>query len=258
MFGIKLFNGGSFAMIELKNVTVYYTNAESPALKTINLQLNEGEFVCVLGKSGAGKSTLIRCMNGLQQPTSGEVFWGSEPFTNKNKEQQRLIRREIGMIFQHFNLIPRLTVLQNALTGMFGYRSSLKNLLGLFSNVEIENAKRILGIVGLSEFENRRVEHLSGGQKQRVGIARALLQKPRVFLGDEPVASLDPGTANRLFSLLKDLHERHRLLSVMNLHDVELARQFASRIIALKNGEIIFDGKPEEFTKDIYENTYNS
>lgn len=245
-------------MIEMKNVTVYYPKAERPAIQTIDIQLNEGEFVCVLGKSGAGKSTLIRCMNGLQQPTTGEVIWNGEPFTEKNIEQQRLVRREVGMIFQHFNLIPRLTVLQNTLTGMFGYRSSVKNLLGIFSKEEIEHAKRVLGVVGLSEFENRRIEHLSGGQKQRVGIARALLQKPRVFLGDEPVASLDPGTANRIFSLLKELHDRHRLLSVMNLHDVELAKQFATRLIGLKNGEIIFDGKPVDFTQEIYKLTYHS
>jgi phosphonate transport system ATP-binding protein len=255
---MRYLNGGINVMIELKDVTVYYPNTNRPALKTVNLHLTEGEFVCVLGKSGAGKSTLIRCMNGLQQPTSGEVFLDGELFTNKNSEEQRLVRREIGMIFQHFNLIPRLTVLQNTLTGMFGYRSSLKNLLGIFSMEEIDQAKRVLGVVGLSEFESRRIEHLSGGQKQRVGIARALLQKPRVFLGDEPVASLDPGTANRILSLLKELHERHGLLSVMNLHDVELAKQFASRIIALKSGEIIFDGNSEEFTKEIYEQTYHS
>ncbi len=249
---------GGGEMIRLTDVTVYYPNTESPALSSVNLRFDEGEFVCVLGKSGAGKSTLIRCMNGLQQPTTGEVFWDGEPLTKRNNEQQRLVRREIGMIFQHFNLIPRLTVLQNTLTGMFGYRSSVKNLLGIFSKEEIDNAKRVLDVVGLSEFVNRRIEHLSGGQKQRVGIARALLQKPRVFLGDEPVASLDPGTANRIFLLLKELHDRHILLSVMNLHDVELAKQFATRLIALKNGEIIFDGKPEDFTQEIFKQTYHS
>ncbi|MEH7382236.1 phosphonate ABC transporter ATP-binding protein [Bacillus sp. JJ1533] len=245
-------------MIKLTDVTFYYPNADKPALSSVNLRFEEGEFVCVLGKSGAGKSTLIRCMNGLQQPTSGVVFWNNEPFSIKNEEEQRLIRREIGMIFQHFNLIPRMTVLQNTLTGTFGYRSSLKNLLGIFSAKEITHAKRVLSIVGLTEFENRRIEHLSGGQKQRVGIARALLQKPRVFLGDEPVASLDPGTANRIFSLLKELHNRHNLLSVMNLHDVELAKQFATRLIALKNGNIIFDGKPDGFTQEVFEQTYHT
>lgn len=245
-------------MIQLKDVSVYYPNTEIPALHSINLSFDEGEFICVLGKSGAGKSTLIRCMNGLQQPSTGEVYWDGQPLAQKNNEQQRLVRREIGMIFQHFNLIPRLTVLQNALTGMFGYRSSLKNLLGIFSREEIETAKRILGVVGLTELEHRRVEYLSGGQKQRVGIARALLQRPRVFLGDEPVASLDPGTSNRIISLLKELHERHNLLSVMNLHDVELAKRFASRIIALKDGVVIFDGNPQEFTTDLFEETYNT
>lgn len=245
-------------MIELKDVTVYYQNAKKPAIHSINLSFGEGEFVCVLGKSGAGKSTLIRCMNGLQKPTSGEVFWDRDPLTKKSKEQQRLIRREIGMIFQHFNLIPRLTVLQNVLTGMFGYRSSVKNLFGIFSKEEMNEAKRVLEVVGLLEYENRRIEHLSGGQKQRVGIARALVQKPRVFLGDEPVASLDPGTAIHIFTLIKELHERHNLLSVMNLHDVELAKKFATRIIALKDGVIIYDGNPIDFTEGIFKQTYHS
>ncbi|MFS0863775.1 phosphonate ABC transporter ATP-binding protein [Fredinandcohnia sp. 179-A 10B2 NHS] len=243
-------------MIELKNVSVYFPEAKHNALSSINLTLTEGEFICVLGKSGAGKSTLIRCLNGLQIPTSGEVFWNGEALSTKSNEDLRKVRREMGMIFQHFNLIPRLTVMQNVLTGMFGYRSSFKNLVGWFSKDEILEAQNVLSVVGLSDYQNRRVEKLSGGQKQRVGIARALLQKPRVFLGDEPVASLDPGTASRIFTLLDELHHRYHLLSIMNLHDVALAKQYATRILALKNGEIIFDGKPEEFTDEIYVKTY--
>lgn len=243
-------------MMELKNVSVYFPEGKSNALSSINLTLTEGEFICVLGKSGAGKSTLIRCLNGLQIPTSGEVYWNGEALSTKSNEDLRKVRREMGMIFQHFNLIPRLTVMQNVLTGMFGYRSSFKNLVGWFSRDEIQEAQNILSVVGLLDYQNRRVERLSGGQKQRVGIARALLQKPRVFLGDEPVASLDPGTANRIFTLLDELHHRYHLLSIMNLHDVALAKQYATRILALKNGELIFDGKPEEFTDEIYVKTY--
>ncbi|RBW69601.1 phosphonate ABC transporter ATP-binding protein [Bacillus taeanensis] len=243
-------------MIEIKNLSVHYQGANHPALSSINLTLEEGEFVCVLGKSGAGKSTLIRSMNGLQKPTDGDVYWNGKPLSKKSAEQTRLVRREMGMIFQHYNLIPRLTVMQNVLTGMFGYRSSVKNLVGWFSKEEIEQAKKVIADVELTNFADRKVEQLSGGQKQRVGIARALLQEPKVFLGDEPVASLDPGTSDRIFSLLKDIHQRHQLLSVINVHDVTLAKRYATRIIALKDGELIFDGKPGRFTDEVYEKTY--
>ncbi|MDF0725535.1 phosphonate ABC transporter ATP-binding protein [Cytobacillus sp. S13-E01] len=245
-------------MIELKNVSVRYPGTNNQALKAMNLTLKEGEFVCILGKSGAGKSTLIRCMNGLQKPTNGDVYWDRKPLSSMNSEEERKVRREMGMIFQHFNLIPRLTVLQNALTGMFGYRNTFKNLVGWFTKEEIAQAKQVIADVGLSDFIERRIEQLSGGQKQRVGIARALLQEPRVFLGDEPVASLDPGTANLIFTLLQELHQRHKLLTVINVHDVTLAKQYATRILALKNGELIFDGKPEEFSEEAYVDTYGA
>ncbi|MFT4414278.1 phosphonate ABC transporter ATP-binding protein [Fredinandcohnia humi] len=244
-------------MIEMKDVTVYFPQSKRHALHNVNLTLVEGEFICILGKSGAGKSTLIRCLNGLQKPTSGEIYWNHQPLSSKNKEQMRKVRREIGMIFQHFNLIPRLTVMQNVVTGMFGYRSSFKNLIGWFSEEEILQAQQVLSVVGLSEYKNQRIESLSGGQKQRVGIARALLQKPRVFLGDEPVASLDPGTATHIFSLVQELHQSHSHLTIMNLHDVDLAKRFATRILALRQGELIFDGKPEDFNQEIYDLTYD-
>ena len=170
----------------------------------------------------------------------------------------RLIRREMGMIFQHFSLIPRLTVMQNVLTGMFGYRSSFKNMIGWFSADEVQLAKQIISSVSLSEMANRRVEFLSGGQKQRVGIARALMQQPKILLGDEPVASLDPGTSNRIFSLIKEMHERLELLTVINVHDVELAKRYATRIVAFKNGQMIFDGLPDDFKDNEYQETYES
>jgi phosphonate transport system ATP-binding protein len=245
-------------MIDMKDLSIRYPRANHDALSSINISLGIGEFVCVLGKSGAGKSTLIRCINGLQKPTSGEVYWDGNSLSGKNDEQVRLVRREMGMIFQHFNLIPRLTVIQNVLTGMFGYRSTLKNLIGYFTTDEIKEAKRVINDVGLSEMADRRVEHLSGGQKQRVGIARALLQKPRVLLGDEPVASLDPGTSDHIFSLLKTMHQRHQLTTVINVHDVSLAKRYATRIIALKNGEMVFDGIPSSFDNSIYEKVYDS
>ncbi|WP_209121271.1 phosphonate ABC transporter ATP-binding protein [Alkalihalobacillus sp. BA299] len=244
-------------MLEIQNLSVRYKGTNQNALSSIDLTLQEGEFVCILGKSGAGKSTLIRCMNGLHKPTSGEVFFDGEPLSTKNEEQLRNVRREMGMIFQHFNLVPRLSVLQNVLTGMFGYRSTFKNLIGWFSKEEIEQAKKVIHDVGLSDFIDRRVELLSGGQKQRVGIARAVLQRPRVLLGDEPVASLDPGTSNHIFMLLQEMHVQNQLLTVINVHDVTLAKRYATRILALKNGELIFDGKPEDFTEKQYQETYD-
>ena len=245
-------------MLKMENVTVRYPGTETDALSDLTLTLDSGEFICVLGKSGAGKSTFIRCINGLQLPSAGEVILGNRRVTGANEEELRKIRREVGMIFQHFNLIPRMSVRQNVLTGMFGYRPSFKNLLGLFTDEEKERANRVIHNVGLEEMASRRVENLSGGQKQRVGIARALVQQPSVILGDEPVASLDPGTADYVFRLLLEMHEQMNLLTVINVHDVELAKRYATRILALKDGKLIFDGDPLDFDGTMYEETYGS
>lgn len=245
-------------MIQVKNLSVHYLDTKVEALTDISLSLEKGDFVCVLGKSGAGKSTFIRCLNGLQKPTNGEIFFDGQNIAAHNEEQLRKVRREAGMIFQHFSLVPRLSVMQNVLTGMFGYRSSFKNLIGWFTADELALAKRVIADVGLSEMAYRKVEQLSGGQKQRVGIARALAQQPKVLLGDEPVASLDPGTANHIFTLLTDMHKRLNLLTIINVHDIELAKRYATRILALKDGKLIFDGPPEDFTDAEYRETYTS
>lgn len=245
-------------MIYLDNIVVYYRETMHYALHSINLEFSKGEFVCILGKSGAGKSTLIRCMNGLQKISSGEIYWKGEPLSLKNEKGIRNMRKEIAMIFQNHNLIPRLTVMQNVLTGLFGYRNTFKNIIGLFSKEEIELAKQKINEVGLSDHIYRKIEYLSGGQKQRVGIARSLLQRPKVFLCDEPVSSLDPHTAENIFIILKRLNQRHRLLTIVNVHDVSLAKRYADRIIALKDGKLIFDGKPEDFTENTYKNVYGS
>lgn len=245
-------------MIEVKNLSVHYPDANVKALSTISVSLNKGDFVCVLGKSGAGKSTFIRCLNGLQKPTHGEIYFEGNDIAIHSEEKLRNVRRETGMIFQHFSLIPRLSVLQNVLTGMFGYRSSFKNLIGWFTAEELSFAKKVIADVGLSEMTYRKVEQLSGGQKQRVGIARALAQQPKVLLGDEPVASLDPGTSNHIFSLLTEMHKRLNLLTIINVHDIELAKRYASRILALKDGHLIFDGPPEKFTHEVYQETYTA
>jgi phosphonate transport system ATP-binding protein len=236
-------------MLSFRNVSVVYEKGEAPALNNINLEISPEEFVCVLGRSGAGKSTFIRTINGLQTPTAGTVtVLGNELNCLKEKRLRRL-RSEIGMIFQHFHLIPRMSVKQNVYTGRFGQRPAWKNMLGLYSDEERVLADSYLKEVGLYEFRERRVERLSGGQKQRVGIARAMVQEPSILLGDEPVASLDPTTSDHIFQLLKSLHRKRKLTTIINVHDIELAEKFATRIIGLKNGEIVFNGTPDEMTK---------
>ncbi len=243
-------------MLVVDNLSVRYFGSKDNAISNISLTFQQGEFICILGKSGAGKSTFIRSLNGLQTPTSGDIFWEGKQISNQKEEELRKIRREMGMIFQHFNLIPRLSVLQNVLTGLAGYRSSVKNMFGIFTAEEKKAAEQVIAEVGLKDYIHQRVEHLSGGQKQRVGIARALLQRPKVLLGDEPVSSLDPGISNRIFTLIKELHERHQLLTIINVHDVELAKRFATRIISFSNGNVIFDGRPEQFNEKIFHITY--
>ncbi|MFC7370735.1 phosphonate ABC transporter ATP-binding protein [Fictibacillus iocasae] len=244
-------------MISMENVSVAYNGSHKPALSNVSLFFEKGDFVCVLGKSGAGKSTLIRVLNGLQPVTHGEVVWNNKPISRMDEKAIREIRRETGMIFQQFNLIPRLTVYQNILTGRFGYKNTLQSLFGLFSADERKRALDLIDEVELNVEPSRKVEHLSGGQKQRVAIARALIQEPSVFLGDEPVASLDPGTAERIFKIMKKNHDERNLLTIINVHDVSLARKFATRIIALNQGEVVFDGSPEDFKEPDYSATYS-
>ncbi|MDR7072260.1 phosphonate ABC transporter ATP-binding protein [Fictibacillus barbaricus] len=244
-------------MIQFENVSVRYPGAAEPALKKLNISIQNGEFVCVLGQSGAGKSTFIRCINGLQPITDGEIRWGYKPLSSMTSKEKLEVRRKTGMIFQHYNLIPRMSVIQNVLTGLFGYKKSYENLFGLFKPAERQLAIDTINQVELFVEPTRRVENLSGGQKQRVAIARALLQNPKVFLGDEPVASLDPGTADRIFQLLKETHDKRNLVTIINVHDVGLAKKFATRIIALKNGALFFDGVPDDFNHEMYTQLYN-
>jgi len=243
-------------MLSFQNASVTYPNETDKALSSLSLEINEGEFVCVLGRSGAGKSTFIRTINGLQLVTEGSVWVSGEDVGQLSEKQSRRLRTEVGMIFQHFNLIPRLSVKQNVLTGRFGQKKAYENLFGLFSKQEQELADHYLKEVGLLSFANRRVEFLSGGQKQRVGIARAMMQEPSILLGDEPVASLDPNTSQSIFQLLARLHEKRKLTTVINVHDVELAKKYANRILGLKDGELIFDGHPNELTDSVYRDIY--
>ncbi|WP_444684376.1 phosphonate ABC transporter ATP-binding protein [Alkalicoccus luteus] len=244
-------------MLDFNNVTVRYDEADDPAVDGLTMQIAKGEFVCVLGRSGAGKSTFIRTINGLQSLTDGSVTALGYELMGLDQKKLRQLRSEIGMIFQHFHLIPRMTVRQNVYTGRFGKRSAYRNYLGLFSDEEKQLTEYFLNEVGLLPYADRRVERLSGGQKQRVGIARAMVQEPSILLGDEPVASLDPTTSDHIFQLLRQLHDEKELTTVINVHDVELAKKYASRIIGLKQGRLVFDGSPADMSSadldDIYE-----
>ncbi|GAE24418.1 phosphonate ABC transporter ATP-binding protein [Halalkalibacter wakoensis JCM 9140] len=243
-------------MLTIKDLIVRYPKAKENALNKVNVTMNKGEFICVLGKSGAGKSTFIRTINRLQVPSSGKIIWDDLDLTSLSETKMRKVRSDMVMIFQHFNLIPRMTVFQNTLTGSFGQRPPYKNMLGIFSEEERTRGIEALKEVGLENHMDKRVELLSGGQKQRVGIARALLQDPQILLGDEPVASLDPTTSRTIFEILKRIHEERQLLSIVNIHDVHLAKEFATRIIAFREGELMFDGKPDEVNDKIFAEIY--
>lgn len=243
-------------MLEVKQLRKQYNKTSNAALHNINFNVQQGEFVAVLGLSGAGKSTLIRCINRLVEPTSGEVYWNGEPVLQYKGEKLRNYRSSIGMIFQSFNLIERMSTMTNVLVGHLGSIPVGRAIFFKFTKPEKEKALHALNRVGLKEFAEKRVSQLSGGQRQRVAIARALVQNPEIILGDEPVASLDPNTSVQVMSLLKEINDQDKITMIINLHDVKLAKDFATRIIGISNGEIVFDGKPDELTQEDLENIY--
>ncbi|QKS71637.1 phosphonate ABC transporter ATP-binding protein [Paenalkalicoccus suaedae] len=243
-------------ILDWQRASVKYPGSKDHALKNMSLQIHKGEFVCVLGRSGAGKSTFIRTINGLQLLTAGSVKVNGQLIRGNQDSKLKKVRSEIGMIFQHFHLIPRMTVKQNVMTGRFGKNKNWRNILGIFSDNDKALAKYYMSEVGLKEFEDRRVERLSGGQKQRVGIARAMVQEPSILLGDEPVASLDPTTSDYIFQILKRMHDEKELTTIINVHDVELAKKYASRIIGLREGKVVFDGSVESLTEEVLTSIY--
>lgn len=228
-------------MIRVRRLVKDY--ADNPVLKGIDLDIGAGEFVVVLGQSGAGKSTLLRCMNRLVQADSGELQLAG--LDAMGSQQQRELRRQVAMIFQHHNVVPRLSVLKNVLTGRLGSVSTLASLLQLFSRSDVALAMHCLEQVDLQHKATARTDALSGGQMQRVGIARALAQRPKVILADEPVASLDPKTARRVMQYLRDATRELGITVVCNLHQVDLAREFGDRIVGLAHGRLVFDSQCE-------------
>jgi phosphonate transport system ATP-binding protein len=212
--------------------------------------------MALIGPSGAGKSTLIRCVNRLVEPTHGSIRLNDLELTRLSKRQLRLERRRIGMIFQEFALVDRLTVMENVLSGQLGYVGFWRSWFRRFPVTTVNRAFELLERVGIAEQLDKRADQLSGGQRQRVGIARALLQDPEILLVDEPTASLDPKTSRQVMRLLIELAEEHGLAAIINIHDVALAKQFVSRIVGLRDGEIVFDDAPEELSEDVLTEIY--
>ena len=243
-------------MIKIEKLNHTYSNRNEEAVKNVNLHIKPGESVVIIGSSGSGKSTLLKCLNRLIKPTSGKVLINNQDIINCSVKKATEIRGEIGMIFQNFNLVERETVIKNVLDGRLRYNTTWKTILGRFSKEDYATARENLKAVGLEEFENERITNLSGGQKQRVSIARALSQKPDIILADEPVSSLDPKLMKEIMDLLKDICVKKGITLVTSLHFLEFAKRYGSRIIGMKNGEIVFDDKPENLTEESIINIY--
>lgn len=218
------------------------------ALSGVDFTCGEGEFVTVIGPSGAGKSTFLRCINRLIEPTEGSVVFNGQDITHLRRNKLRGVRTQIAMIFQNYNLVYRLTAIQNVLHSRLGYKGAVAGSLGLYSEGEKLRAFELLDEVGLGEFAYRRADQLSGGQKQRVGIARALIQDPRIILCDEPIASLDPKSSRAVMEHLRRVTRQHGITCIVNLHQVDMALEFSDRIVGLRAGEKVFEGTPAELT----------
>ncbi|MBB3331465.1 phosphonate transport system ATP-binding protein [Halomonas campaniensis] len=231
-------------MLTLSQVTKRYPTGDR-ALTDIDLTLPAGQVMALIGPSGAGKSTLIRCVNRLVEPTSGSIRLGDTELTRLSGRELRRARRAMGMIFQEYALVDRLTVMENVLSGRLGQVGFWRSFLRRYPADAVTEAFRLLERVGLPHAIDKRADALSGGQRQRVGIARALLQDPQLLLVDEPTASLDPKTSRQIMRLIRELCAERELGAIINIHDVALARQFADRIAGLRAGEIVFDGRPE-------------
>ena len=226
------------------------------ALKGIQLEVPDNQVMALIGPSGAGKSTLIRCVNRLVEPTSGNVFLNDIDLTRLGQRQLRHARRRMGMIFQEYALVERLTVMENVLSGRLGYTGFWRSWFRWFPQTDIDEAFRLLERVGLDALVDKRADALSGGQRQRVGICRALIQNPEALLVDEPTASLDPKTSRQIMRLICELCAERKLSAIVNIHDVMLAQMFAERIVGLQQGAIVYDGPPDGLSADVLTQIY--
>ena len=242
-------------MLSLKHLSKSYVRGK-PVLNDISLDIAARGITAIIGPSGTGKSTLIRCINRLVEPSAGAVVLDSEDLVRLPRKALRLARRRIGMVFQEYNLVERLTVMENVLSGRLGYVSAWRAWRRRFPPEDIARAFELLEVVGLSGFAQSRADSLSGGQRQRVGIARAVMQQPAVLLADEPTSSLDPKTSVEIMQLLTDIARDRTIPIVINMHDVELAKRFADRIVGMAGGRVIFDGPPDRLSDDTLKTIY--
>jgi phosphonate transport system ATP-binding protein len=232
-------------MLIVEHLTKIYSDG-TVALRDVSFQVEDGEFLVVIGLSGSGKSTLLRCINRLVEPTEGRILWNGKDITAASQNELRLIRREIGMIFQHFNLVKRSSVLVNVLSGRLGYTPPGWSLVNRFRPADRERARVALQRVGIPDKASNRADELSGGQQQRVGIARALMQEPKMILADEPVASLDPVLAHTILGYLEKINQEDQVTVVCSLHFLDLVQRYASKVIGLREGRLVFEGDSED------------
>ncbi len=241
-------------MLRIQNLTKVYPSG-TKALKNVSFDVKDGEFLVVIGLSGSGKSTLLRCINRLIEPTEGKIIWDDVDITGASPRDLLRIRRNIGMVFQQFNLVKRSSVFTNVLAGRLGYTNPWLSLLGIWSKDDRERAERALARVGIADKGSSRADALSGGQQQRVGIARALMQEPRLVLADEPVASLDPVLSHSILQYLEQLN-KDGITVLCSLHFLDLVHRYATRVIALKDGVIVFEGAPAEIDRKKFKEIY--
>ncbi len=241
-------------MLKIENVSKTYPNG-TQALKNVSFEVQDGEFLVVIGLSGSGKSTLLRCINRLIEPTEGKIYWNDTDVTAAGPAELREIRRNIGMVFQQFNLVKRSSVLTNVLSGRLGYANPWLSLLGIWPQAEKERAIKALERVGIADKAYNRADALSGGQQQRVGIARALMQEPKLILADEPVASLDPVLSHSILQYLEQLN-KEGITVICSLHFLDLVHRYATRVVALKDGIKVFEGTPAEIDRAKFKEIY--
>jgi phosphonate transport system ATP-binding protein len=245
---------GDVSLLHIEHLTKVYPSG-TVALKDVNFVVNDGEFLVVIGLSGSGKSTLLRCINRLIEPTEGRILWDDIDITHANGTELRHMRRQIGMVFQQFNLVKRSNVITNVLSGRLGYANPWLSLLGIWSKADRERALNALGRVGIADKANIRADTLSGGQQQRVGIARTLMQEPKLILADEPVASLDPVLSHSILQYLEQLN-KEGITVICSLHFLDLVHRYATRVIGLKDGIKVFEGLPGEINRLKFKEIY--
>jgi phosphonate transport system ATP-binding protein len=242
-------------MLQIKNLTKIYDGGVQ-ALHNVTFDVPKGQFLAVIGLSGSGKSTLLRCINRLIEPTDGKIFWNGEDITAVTPDEMRRIRRKIGMVFQHFNLVHRSPVLTNVLAGRLGYVNPAWSLLNRFPGSDVKKAMKQLERVGIADKAHHRADELSGGQQQRVGIARALMQDPEIILADEPVASLDPVLAHSIMKHLEEINKNDGVTVLCSLHFLDLVHRYADRVVALNEGELVFEGLPQDIDDKKFKEIY--